>query len=56
MDAVVAAKARGAAAFYGAAIDRGEFVEFVFVTDFERDALAFVGEILRFAVYYVEDG
>ena len=53
-DEIVAAQARGAAAFHGAAIDGGEFVEFVFVADFERDAFAFVGEILRVAADYAE--
>ena len=53
-DEIVAAEARGASAFHGTAIDRGEFVEFVFVTGFERDALAFVGEILRVAADYAE--
>ncbi len=53
-DEVVAAEARGAAAFHCAAIDRGEFVEFVFVADFERDTFAFVGEILWVAADYAE--
>ena len=53
-DEIVAADARGAAAFHGAAIHGGEFAEFVVIADFERDALAVVCEILRIAADYAE--
>jgi hypothetical protein len=48
-DEIVAAEARGAAALERAAIHRGEFVKFIIVADFERDAFTSVGEILRVA-------
>ncbi len=37
------------AAFYGAAIDRGKFAEFILVADFEGNAFAPVSEVLRVA-------
>ena len=48
-DEIVAADARDAAAFYRAAIHRAEFVEFIVIADFDGNALAFVGEVLRIA-------
>jgi hypothetical protein len=48
-DQVVAADAGNRAAFYGAAIDRGKFAEFIFVADFEGNAFAPVSEVLRVA-------
>ena len=48
-DQVMAADAGDGAAFDRAAIDRTEFAEFIFVADFEGNALAPVSEVLRVA-------
>src|ERR1700722_12245218 len=45
----MAAHAGDGSAFCSAAIDRRKFAEFIFVADFEGDALAFISEILRIA-------
>ena len=48
-DQIVIAHAGDAAALHGAAADGAKFAKGVAVTDFERDALARIGEVLRIA-------
>ena len=53
-DQIVAAEARDAAALDRAAIHGAEFAKLVRVADFERNALARVGQILRIAANRAE--